>query len=147
MARQFEAAAPLGYGLGVQATVLVVLKLKRSSSVLPCQAPWRSKVVLSHLPLWRGIFRMYALKFALYYGSMTLTRVTVDCAMLALAINGMGCGRGRVTLGTAPSLSLAPQMPVSSVPVAQWSERYSEHNLMCLVRHEAVGIGSTPWPL
>jgi hypothetical protein len=35
MAWQFEAAAPLSYGLGVRATVLVVLKLERGSAVLP----------------------------------------------------------------------------------------------------------------
>jgi hypothetical protein len=35
LARQIEAAAPLGYGLGVRATVLVVMKLKRGNAVLP----------------------------------------------------------------------------------------------------------------
>jgi hypothetical protein len=35
LARQIEAAAPLGYGLGVRATVLFVMKLKRGNAVLP----------------------------------------------------------------------------------------------------------------
>jgi hypothetical protein len=53
-ARQFEAAAPLDFGLGVHDAILVVFKLKRGRAVLPRQVPWRGKVVLPHLPLWRG---------------------------------------------------------------------------------------------
>jgi hypothetical protein len=34
MVRQFEAAAPFDFGLGVCATILVVLKLKRGRAVL-----------------------------------------------------------------------------------------------------------------
>jgi hypothetical protein len=110
------------YGLGVRATVVVVLKLKRGSAVLSRQAPqrdkvgltrqapWSSKVVLLQLPLWCGSLTMYALKFALYYGS-----------------DGRPCH--------------------ASVPVAQWSEHCREHNLMCLVRREAAGTRSTLWPL
>jgi hypothetical protein len=46
------------FGLGVRTTILVVFKLKRGRAVLPCQAPWRSKVVLPHLPLWYGSLRI-----------------------------------------------------------------------------------------
>jgi hypothetical protein len=35
MARQFEAAAPLDFGIGVHATILVLWKLKRDRAVLP----------------------------------------------------------------------------------------------------------------
>jgi hypothetical protein len=55
---QFEATAPLGYGLGVQVTILVVLKFKRGSVVLPRQVSWRGKVGLLHLHLWRGSLKM-----------------------------------------------------------------------------------------
>jgi hypothetical protein len=46
MARVSSFAAPLDYGLGVRATVLVVLKLKRGSAVLPRLQAWRVKVTL-----------------------------------------------------------------------------------------------------
>jgi hypothetical protein len=59
MARQFEAAAPLDFGLGVRTTILVVFKLKRGRVVLPRQAPWRGQVVLLHLPLWHDSLTTY----------------------------------------------------------------------------------------
>jgi hypothetical protein len=56
MAREYEAAAPLDFCLGVPPTILVFVKLKRGRPVLPRHGAWRGNVELPRPALWRGRF-------------------------------------------------------------------------------------------
>jgi hypothetical protein len=54
MVRQFDVAALLASGLGLCATILDALKLKRGRAILPRHRAWRCSVMLPRRHGWRG---------------------------------------------------------------------------------------------
>jgi hypothetical protein len=89
------------FASGVHDAILVGLKLKRDRAVLPRQAPWRGKVVLPHLPLWRSNLILF-----------------LDQGFLLIRFHDSEERGSTVPCLRLPSLSLPLQMPVSSILVA-----------------------------